>query len=169
MSGRPSCPAIKRRGRKFQEDGSQGHLRTLSLAEYFHLRSSFAGRSDMSIVCVMFLENYDRLCIYTDIRQNPRPASIEKRCSGIHPSACASSSISMACSERLPLSVVRPTAASAAFCVCTSSFRALTRRLWFLPFLWANKLCSPSNHFAHSMQYHSPNPGRSSAALVDLY
>lgn len=51
----------------------------------------------------------------------------------------------------------------------TKMFRRTNRRLWFFPFRCANRLCSPSNHFAHSMQYHSPRPGKSSAALVDLY
>ena len=40
--------------------------------------------------------------------------------------------------------------------------------LCVLPFLCVTKLCSLSNHFAHSTQYHCPSPGRSSATFVLL-
>jgi len=72
---------------------------------------------------------------------------------------------------RLPLSVLSPVAASASFCVYGSAFRARSLqaslvslsfpvtvsdgtnlRLWFFPFLCWTKLCSPSNHLAHSTQ-----------------
>lgn len=98
------------------------------------------------------------------------------------------SSISITVLVCFPLSVLRPIAASDSFWVCGSSrscrsldtsvsllldpdiyIKFLYLRLWFLPRWCDVKFASPSNHFAHSLQYHCPNPGRSSTALVFLY